>query len=342
MHCAPRPTSNPLRLQSPCPAPRRSCFRRIAGVRALVLAALASAACATPGPDALEEGERIRLGARFALGQIDGRAPAVGEIDAERLLREALERALAERKLRWSGDAAEDHYLLNMEIAAYEPGNAFKRWLLPGHGATILHVQGALVDPRDASVAAAIDHQRSVYFGGAYTIGAWSRIFDSVARDIARDLEHHARGTGFFVRLAPWSHHDIDIPAAEQPRTLAVGPFADARSERGRIGERHATYGVSMGDIHFARDVVEYLREAVSDDLRAAGHTLLEAGAPAIRPTSLKCCLPRSRSPHAGGPADIRSAERPRGCAEQHLRRLRGDPGLQDCAAILQSRAAHR
>jgi hypothetical protein len=35
-----------------------------------------------------------------------------------------------------------------------------------------------------------------------------------------------------------------------------------------------------MGDIHFARDVVEYLREAVSDDLRAAGHTLLEAGAP--------------------------------------------------------------
>jgi hypothetical protein len=255
---------------------------RPAGLRARLAlpVLLVAAACATMAPDSLEERETIRLGARFALGKVTDRAPREHGLDPEALLGDAFEAALARRDLLWSGDAAEDHYVVKLRIARYEPGNAFKRWLLPGYGATILRVRGEVVDPRDASVVARLDHQRSVYFGGGYTIGAWKRVFGSVAGDLARDLQRHAEGAGFFVSLAPWASRDIEVPAAERPLTLSLGPFDDRRPERGRIGERQAAFGVSMGDIYFARDVAAFLREAVADDLRAAGHRVVESGAP--------------------------------------------------------------
>jgi len=203
---------------------------------------------------------------------------ATGDVDAEALLRSALESSLAGAGLLWKGDPAEDRYALELEVVEYDPGNAFKRWLLPGYGATILRVRGRLLDRRSGAVAAEIDHQRSVIWGGAYTIGAWKSIFASVAKDVARDLENHTRAKGFFVALAPWASRQLEIPRAPEPRDLSIGPFLDRRPDRGRIGERFAAFGVSMGDIHMARDPADFLREALGDDLRAAGHRVAAEG----------------------------------------------------------------
>jgi hypothetical protein len=245
----------------------------------LLLAALACA-CATPGPDTLEESLPIRLGAKIEIARVADATRAASGIDTPALLRSALEESLTDAGLLWKGDVVEDRYALELEVVDYEPGNAFKRWLLPGYGSTILRVHGRLVDPRTGAVAAEIDHQRSVVFGGAYTIGAWRGVFASVANDVVRDLENHTRAKGFFVALAPWASRRVDVPRSAQPRALGIAAFADRRPDRGRIGERFAAFGVSMGDIHMARDPADFLREALVDDLRAAGHRVDASAGP--------------------------------------------------------------
>jgi hypothetical protein len=65
---------------------------------------------------------------------------------------------------------------------------------------------------------------------------------------------------------------DIDIPAAEAPQNFKVVEVVDSREERGRIGERFAAFGVSMGDIFFSPAVPTFIEETFADELRAAGH----------------------------------------------------------------------
>jgi hypothetical protein len=145
----------------------------------------------------------------------------------------------------------------------------------------VLRIHGEVVDPGDGTIAATLDHRRSIVAGGLYTVGGWEAIFGTVAEDIARELAGQSRGSGFFVDLAPWASHDVDVPVTPHPRRIALEVFRDSRPERGRIGERTAAFGVSMGDVDLSRDVADFLHEAVRDDLRAAGHTLVARGEPA-------------------------------------------------------------
>jgi len=242
-------------------------------------AGVAAAGCASPGPRAFDASLDVRPDAVFEIGEVTSQADASPKIDQVALLRRALEDAARERGILWTGDAAQDRYVLSTRIVEYAPGNAFMRWIAPGSGATILHVAGELVDPRDGSVAGRVDHQRSVWVGGAYTIGAWQTIFDSLADDVMTDLDRRSKRTGFTVVLAPWSsQQDVEIPPTDAPRTIRVGAIDDRREERGRIGTREAAFGVSMGDVFASRDVPGYLAEVVGDDLRAQGHRVVDDG----------------------------------------------------------------
>jgi len=208
--------------------------------------------CAAPRPVAFEKAPLVRPSAKIGIGSVNVTGGQKYDVDVQRLFRAALEEALKDRGIQWTGDPTGDHFILNTEIIDYEMGNAFKRWLLPGWGSTILNVRGELIDGRDGSVAGNIDHQRSVHFGGLYTIGAWKTIIQSVANDIATDLQRRIEGKGFVISLASWAGRDIEIPAAEKPQTFSMGAIRDLREDRGRIGERHAAFGVSMGDIYLA------------------------------------------------------------------------------------------
>jgi len=251
-----------------------------AGAGLLLVLALG---CATPGPDSLDETEQLRRGARFRVESVEAGTAQAEAIDGPKRLRDAMDAALAQAGVLATGTAGEDHYDLRLGVTEYEPGNAFKRWLLPGYGATVLRIHGEVVDPRDGKIVATLDHRRSIVAGGLYTVGGWETIFDTVARDIARELAGQSQGSGFFVDLAPWASHDVDVPVTAQPRRIALAAFRDRRAERGRIGERTAAFGVSMGDVDLSRDVADFLHEAVRDDLRAAGHTLVAPGEPAER-----------------------------------------------------------
>jgi hypothetical protein len=132
-----------------------------------------------------ERGTRVEVG---KVSNATGQAAAVdGEIlDIERLLTEKLTEKLRDGDFLWTG-GSHRRLVLNSQITEYEPGDAFKRWLLPGWGATVVAVEGELRDETDA-VVGTVRARRTVSSGGAYTIGAWRSIFGRVADDIVAEL----------------------------------------------------------------------------------------------------------------------------------------------------------
>jgi hypothetical protein len=219
-----------------------------------------------------------RQGAVVELDNVSTEHGKTFEVDAPGMLRDALERALTEEEIKWSGDPSQDRFVLSIEIVEYEMGNAFKRWLLPGWGGTILSVRCELKDASSGALALSMNHKRGVYVGGGYTIGAWRYIFKSVAHDIATELMIRIEGKGVVVNLSPRSEKEVDIPVAQVPLRVKVEPFTDLQKTGRRIGEREAAFGVSMGNVYLSRDVADAVREAIGDELRGAGHTLVDSG----------------------------------------------------------------
>lgn len=244
-----------------------------------VMLSFTLAACATSTGRVRNQSDLLpRPGAAVRLGTVADASDAHLGVDAVALLRTAMHAALQRERL--SARTRSGGFVLNLEIAEYRPGNAFKRWLLPGYGSTVLSVRGTLVDPTTGAVAVTVEQRRAIYMGGAFTIGAWKSVFGAVADDLARDLKTRIeKGGDFVVYLSPRA----DQPAVAQPgtrgATVQVLDIRDARANKGSIGSRKAAFGVSMGEIHLGRRVTEVIREALVDDLQIAGHPVVGSGA---------------------------------------------------------------
>ena len=245
----------------------------------LLLIALAGGGCAAPRTSTRSEAGLLpRPGAAIELRAVRNASGQTFEVDVATMLREAAQAALQGERLASAGSPAAS-FVLDLDITEYRPGNAFQRWLLPGWGSTVLGVRGALLDKQSATLAAAIDHKRSVHFGGLYTIGAWERIFASVAEDIANDLKIKIeRGGDFVVSLTPRSEQGAAPQPSADARKVKVSAFEDQRPDKRRIGERTAAFGVGMGEVHLNRPVATALREALADDLLYAGYRVVDAG----------------------------------------------------------------
>ncbi len=244
----------------------------------LSISAILAGCASAPTKPTVESDLLPREGAVVELGSVSVKAGEKFQVDAPGMLRDAFERALTEEKIKWSGDPATDLFLLDVQIVDYEMGNAFKRWLLPGYGSTILAVKGELKEVESGALALSFEHKRGVYAGGAFTIGAWRMIFQSVADDIARELKIRIDGKGLVVNLPPRSAKEIDIPTAQVRQRLKIERFVDRQETGRRIGEREAAFGVSMGNVYLSRDIADVVREAIADELQGAGHTLVDSG----------------------------------------------------------------
>lgn len=82
--------------------------------------------------------------------------------------------------------------MTNCRILGYEKGDAFKRWLMPGWGSTVLTVQCDLLD--SGSKVGNLEAERTVDAGGAYTVGAWEKVFKQVALDVVLVIEEKIEG----------------------------------------------------------------------------------------------------------------------------------------------------
>ena len=80
---------------------------------------------------------------------------------------------------------------LNLKILEYEPGNAFKRWLMPYWGTTILKANYELVYQNEVILTGSAVEK--IPAGGGFTIGAWKYVFTDVAKFIVSDIRMKIR-----------------------------------------------------------------------------------------------------------------------------------------------------
>jgi uncharacterized lipoprotein YajG len=201
------------------------------------------------------------------------------EVDVKEILRSSLDKALADRDLLWDESLNKRYYGISLRIVEYEMGNAFKRWLLPTYGSTVLSVHTDIVDSETGEIVTYMEHKQTIAAGGLYSVGAWKYIFGYVSKDIAVDLErkYSGGGDGFFIQLDPWLEKEKEAPkVATIKKNIYLASFHDDRPEKNRIGERKAAFNVSMGDIYANRDVLVYSREALQNELLATGNSLSE------------------------------------------------------------------
>jgi uncharacterized lipoprotein YajG len=243
----------------------------IAGLLGVVLLL---AGCAT-GPETtkIQSGGLPQPGAKIALATVGNKSGAAFEYDVENLLRNSIAEALKEENLFVDKSIKDPDFTLSLFVTEYRPGNAFKRWLLPGYGGTVLAVDGELRDAKDNGLIATITHKRGVYAGGAFSIGAWEHIFNTVAADIARDLKMKIEeGGAFVVRLTPRLDIVQEQKPEPSPHTVCITSFKDSRPELGRIGKRTAAFKVSMGNVYFYRGVPDFLQESLETQLALMGY----------------------------------------------------------------------
>ena len=175
-------------------------FTRSTAAFIVVIAALLLSGCGTAHHNvSFVPGYQPASTATITLGDVIDAAPTFERDDEHKnfniakKLREQLASKLRDAGLCADSTSAVQSLVLSVRIVNYEPGNAFKRWLMPGYGSTVLTVECALRD--GAEKVATVNARRTVDGGGGYTIGAWETIFSSVAEDIVTGLKEKLRAT---------------------------------------------------------------------------------------------------------------------------------------------------
>lgn len=126
-------------------------------------------------------------GTRIAVEKPTNNTGESFDVDIVGMVDQSLKNALAKQNLLQGSTS--DCIELQTSILGYSKGNAFKRWLLPGWGTTVLEVHCTLVSKLGGEILGSIDAKRTVSMGGGYSIGAWRTICDSVAKDIVEELQ---------------------------------------------------------------------------------------------------------------------------------------------------------
>jgi hypothetical protein len=130
---------------------------------------------------------------RIVVGDVANKTGESFDIDIETMLNDAMVNELTKENLLGQ-EGSNNTVIMNVNIIEYRKGDAFKRWLWPGYGSTVLVVEATLLDA-DGNVDATAQANRSVDFGGGYTIGAWKGVFEDVAADLVSDLKATITGT---------------------------------------------------------------------------------------------------------------------------------------------------
>jgi len=135
----------------------------------------------------VEDQQAFGVDTKILVGEVANRTGESFDIDIETMLRDAMVDELAKENLLGK-QGAPGVVSMNVNIIEYRKGDAFKRWLWPGYGSTVLVIEANLLDA-EGNVDATAQANRSVDAGGGYTTGAWEEIFEDVAADLVSDLK---------------------------------------------------------------------------------------------------------------------------------------------------------
>ena len=154
----------------------------------LAILAIAISGCSTKGGlSKVDNSITIGYGARFQNLSVDDASGHVWKEGEEQVnlaqsLKDALDICLQKENMMGND------YVIKTTIVHYDPGNAFKRWLMPGYGSTELKTRSEVYD-KENKLIAVIPVERYVGFGGVFSIGAWKRVIDEVATEIVNVLK---------------------------------------------------------------------------------------------------------------------------------------------------------
>jgi hypothetical protein len=129
----------------------------------------------------------IRLEACIDRARVQGRDVAA---EATRLIAQDLR---STRGIALRDDAP---WALSCEVTQFIEGSAFKRWLMPGWGATVGQVAIMLSNAHDQSAVLIVRGNSAVSAGGFYTIGAEDYILKSAVDDAVSQLRAWAASRG--------------------------------------------------------------------------------------------------------------------------------------------------
>ncbi len=122
---------------------------------------------------------------KIEVGKVTNSSGAQFQMDVEKMLRDSLTSSLKREGLLYDGKGASP-LVLDTKIIDYAEGDAFKRWLMPGSGATILSIQSDLLDA--GNVVGTVEARRTITAGGLYSVGAGSTVFGSLSDDVVNGL----------------------------------------------------------------------------------------------------------------------------------------------------------
>lgn len=159
------------------------CFRFIL-IFTCLLALTACAGTAQHKVD-FKSGYTPKEGTKIEVGKVLNNTGSQFQIDIEQVLRESLATRLKKDGLLYEG-GGNAPMIMDTKIVDYAEGDAVKRWLMPGSGATILSIQSDLRDGSD--LIGSVDARRTVSSGGLYSAGAWKSIFGDLADDVVTEL----------------------------------------------------------------------------------------------------------------------------------------------------------
>jgi uncharacterized protein DUF4410 len=125
---------------------------------------------------------------RIEVGAVANETGKTFDIDLQKMFSDALSEQLQSGNLLWTQGQQGEHLIIATKIVEYDEGNAFKRWMLPGWGSTVITLHCELKESVSGKLVGSVDARRTVTFGGAYTIGAWRTIFADVAKDVVKEL----------------------------------------------------------------------------------------------------------------------------------------------------------
>lgn len=193
--------------------PTKKCLKHLDVVVAISLTSIFFLACANVQHQATFDKNYLpKDDVRIKVAKVINDTGFSFDIDIEQMLANTLEEQLMEENLLNIG-TTEPNLFMEGRIIGYKKGSAFKRWMMPGWGATELAIRCELKDDKNNLVGSAIS-SREIVAGGLYTIGAWETIFKDVANDVAEDLKNQIEARGYVVQPKTQSQ--------EKPKLAAI------------------------------------------------------------------------------------------------------------------------
>jgi hypothetical protein len=159
-------------------------------LRACLLAGvLAATGCRHWGVDLeFDPGYQPAPAIDVAVGEVVDETGGTYDVDVESMMAGELSKALT-FSLRYRDQSTPPRkLLLTTQILEYHPGNALKRWIAPGWGASTIRVHCDLEDVAQRDIVGRIDLRKSIEAGGLLSVGGWHRVLEMTAQGIAERI----------------------------------------------------------------------------------------------------------------------------------------------------------